>query len=63
MIAERTTELDLARAVANQAAVALKKIQVLERLAEKNLIKDFFEDLAARRLGAALEGRSARLGV
>ena len=55
-------ELDLARAVANQAAVALKKIQVLERLAEKNLIKDFFEDLAARRLGAALEGRSARLG-
>ena len=62
LIAERTTELDLARAVANQAAVALKKIQVLERLAEKNLIKDFFEDLAARRLGAALEGRSARLG-
>ena len=57
-----TRELDLARAVANQAAVALKKIQVLERLAEKNLIKDFFEDLAARRLGAALEGRSARLG-
>ena len=48
--------------VANQAAVALKKIQVLERLAEKNLIKDFFEDLAARRLGAAVEGRSARLG-
>ena len=61
LIAERTTDLDLARAVANQAAVALKKIQVLERLAEKNLIKDFFEDLAARRLGAALEGRSARL--
>ena len=62
LIAERTSELDLARAVANQAAVALKKIQVLERLAEKNLIKDFFEDLAARRLGAAVDGRSARLG-
>ena len=57
-----TRELDLARAVANQAAVAIKKIQVLERLAEKNLIKDFFEDLAAQRPATAIEGRAARLG-
>ena len=62
LVATGTREVDLARAVANQTAVALKKIQVLERLAEKNLIKDFFEDLAARRLGPALEGRAARIG-
>ena len=37
----------------------MKKIQVLERLTEKNLIKDFFDDLAARRLGA---GRRAARG-
>ena len=62
LVATETRELDLARTVAGQTAVAVKKIQVLERLAEKNLIKDFFEDLAARRLGPALEGRAARLG-
>ena len=62
LIALGTRELDLARAVANQTAVAIKKIQVLERLTEKNLIKDFFEELAARKLGDALEGRAARLG-
>jgi GAF domain-containing protein len=61
-VATGTRELDLARAVANQTAVAIKKIQVLERLTEKNLIRDFFEDLAGRRAGAALEGRAANLG-
>jgi hypothetical protein len=62
LVAVGTCELDLARVVANQTAVAIKKIQVLERLTEKNLIKDFFEDLAAQRVGAGLEGRAARLG-
>ncbi len=62
LVATGTREVDLARTVANQAAVAVKKIQALERLAEKNLIKDFFEDLAGRRFGAAFEGRAARLG-
>jgi GAF domain-containing protein len=62
LVAAGTRELDLARAVANQTAVAIKKIQVLERLTEKNLIKDFFEDLAAQRGGEGLEGRAARLG-
>ena len=62
LVASDTRALDLARAVANQTAVAIKKIQVLERLTEKNLIKDFFEDLAAGRNGDALEGRAARLG-
>jgi GAF domain-containing protein len=62
LVANGSRELDLARAVANQTAVAIKKIQVLERLTEKNLIKDFFEDLAAQRMTDALEGRAARLG-
>jgi GAF domain-containing protein len=61
LVAERTRELDLARAAANQAAVAIKKIQVLERLTEKNLIKDFFEDLAAHR-SEAIGSRAARVG-
>ena len=62
LIALDTRAVELARAVANQTAVAIKKIQVLERLTEKNLIKDFFEDIAAGRTGDALEGRAARLG-
>jgi GAF domain-containing protein len=62
LVANGTRELDLARAVANQAAVAIAKIHVLERLTEKNIIKDFFEDLVAQRFGPELEGRAARLG-
>jgi putative methionine-R-sulfoxide reductase with GAF domain len=62
LVARETRAVDLARAVANQAALAIKKIQVLERLTEKNLIKDFFEDLAAGRIGEALRERAARLG-
>jgi len=62
LVAGGTREVELAQTVANQTAVAVKKIQVLDRLTEKNLIKDFFEDLAGRRLGGALEGRAARLG-
>ena len=62
LVAEATAEVDLARAVANQAAVALKKIDLIERLTEKNLIKDFFEELAGGRPAGDLEGRAARLG-
>ena len=62
LVADGTRELDLARAAANQTAVAIKKIQVLEHLTEKNLIKDFFEDLAGQRQSDAIEGRAARLG-
>ena len=51
--------VDLARAVANQTAVAIKKIQVIERLTEKNLIKDFFEELAGRQ-GARRPRRARR---
>jgi sugar diacid utilization regulator len=37
-------------------------VQVIEQLTEKNLIKDFFEELASGRTGGGLEGRAARLG-
>ena len=57
-----TSEVDLARAVANQTAVAIKKIELIERLTEKNLIKDFFEQLAGGNVLGAVEGRAARLG-
>ena len=62
LIGEGSTAVDLARAVASQTAVGIKKIQLIERLTEKNLIKDFFEDIAAGRGGADIEGRAARLG-
>jgi GAF domain-containing protein len=60
--ARNTSEVELARAVANQTAVAIKKIQLIERLTEKNLIKDFFEQLARGSDDRDLEGRSTRLG-
>jgi hypothetical protein len=60
--ADGTAELDLARAVANQAAVALKKIELIEDLTEKNLIKDFFEQLAGGAVLGSLDERAARLG-
>ena len=62
LAATGTSEVDLARAVANQTAVALKKIELIERLTEKNLIKDFFEQLARGEALPGLEGRAARLG-
>lgn len=62
LAASGTSEVDLARAVANQTAVALKKIELIERLTEKNLIKDFFEQLARGQSLPGLEGRAARLG-
>jgi PucR C-terminal helix-turn-helix domain/GAF domain/GGDEF-like domain len=62
LVADDTSEVDLARAVANQAAVALKKIDVIERLTEKNAIKDFFEELAGGRPLPDLEARARRIG-
>ena len=61
LVADGSTSVDLARAVASQTAVGIKKIQLIERLTEKNLIKDFFEELAGGRVGSDLEGRAARL--
>jgi GAF domain-containing protein/sugar diacid utilization regulator len=62
LLADGTSASDLARAVANQTAVALKKIELIERLTEKNLIKDFFEQLAGGSALGDFEGRAARLG-
>ena len=62
LAATGTSEVDLARVVANQVAVAIKKIELIERLTEKNLIKDFFEQLARGEAVPGLEGRAARLG-
>ena len=61
LIGERTSQVDLARTVANQTAVAIKKIELIDRLTEKNLIKDFFEQLAGGTVLGDLEGRAARL--
>lgn len=61
LLAEGTSEVDLARAVASQTAVAIKKIELIERLTEKNLIKDFFEQLAGGKVLGSLEARAARL--
>jgi putative methionine-R-sulfoxide reductase with GAF domain len=63
LTAQETSAVELARAAANQTAVALKKIELIERLTEKNLIKDFFEQLAGGTVPGDLEGRAARLGV
>lgn len=62
LTATGTRAADLARAVASQTAVALKKIDLIERLTEKNLIRDFFDQLAGGRAPGALEGRAERLG-
>jgi GAF domain-containing protein len=62
LVAEGSAEVELGRAVANQTAVAIKKIDLIERLTEKNLIRDFFEELARPHAGGELDGRAARLG-
>jgi GAF domain-containing protein len=62
LVAEGSVRVELGRAVASQAAVGLKKVQVIEQLTEKNLIKDFFEELAGGHPRGDLEGRAARLG-
>jgi GAF domain-containing protein len=57
LMAEGTTEVNLAREVASQAAVAIKKIDLIERLTEKSLVKDFFEQLAGgQTLGGDVSG-------
>ena len=62
LVADGSARVELGRAIASQLAVGIKKVQVIEQLTEKNLIKDFFEELAAGRARADLEGRAARLG-
>jgi DNA-binding PucR family transcriptional regulator len=42
--------------------VGIKKVRLIERLTERNLIADFFDQLAQGRAGSELDGRAARLG-
>jgi GAF domain-containing protein len=62
VVAESTRRVELARAIAGQVAVGIKKVRLIERLTEQNLIADFFEQLSQGRAGPELEGRAARLG-
>ncbi|MGH3133335.1 MAG: GAF domain-containing protein, partial [Gaiellaceae bacterium] len=62
LVAEGSARVELGHAIASQVAVGIKKVQVIEQLTEKNLIKDFFEELAGGRPRGDLEGRAARLG-
>jgi GAF domain-containing protein len=62
LVAEGSGRIELGRGIASQVAVAIKKAQVIEQLTEKNLIKDFFEELSGGRPRGDLEGRAARLG-
>jgi GAF domain-containing protein len=62
LVAEGTRELGLAQAVANQAAVAIQKIWLIDRLTERNLIRDFFEQLASGQTLASLDQHAAALG-
>jgi GAF domain-containing protein len=57
---EGSRHADLARAVASQTAVALKKIELIERLTDRTLIRDFLDDLTR---GQPAEHRAARLGI
>ena len=62
LVAEGTTAAELAAAVASQTAVAVKKIELIEHLTERNLIKDFFEELVRGAGTGELDVRAARLG-
>ena len=53
----RPEHLELARSIASQVAVSAKKIELVERLTERNLAHDFLEDLAS---GSGLDGIEAR---
>jgi len=62
LIAQDTEAIELARSAANQIGVAIKKIEVIEELLEKNLIRDFFDQLANRHAVGSVDPRAARLG-
>jgi hypothetical protein len=63
LVATGTRKLDLARAVAHQTAVALKKVELIEHLRERNAIGDFFELVAAGAAPAEAEAHAATHGV
>ena len=52
----------LFRAVADQAAVALKKAELIERLTAENVVRDVFEALETGAVEVAEDGEGGRLG-
>jgi sugar diacid utilization regulator len=62
LVGDGSGRVELGRAIASQVAVGIKKVQVIEQLTEKNLIKDFFEMLAGGGTRGDLEGWAARVG-
>jgi len=62
LVADATRRVELARAIAGQVAVGIKKVRLIERLTERNLVSRLFERLEAGAAGAELEGLAARLG-
>jgi len=62
LTAQDSDAVDLARAAANQIGLAIRKIEVIEELLEKNLIRDFFEQLANCHAADGARARAARLG-
>ncbi len=55
-------ELDLAAAIAAQAAIGIKKVRLIEGLTERNLLKDMLADLRDGRLDE-VAARARRLGL
>ena len=62
VVAEGTRRTELARGLAGQLAVGVRKVRLIERLTERNLVADFLDELASGRPVADLDGRAARLG-
>ncbi len=59
----RDEERDVIAAIVAQTSVAVRRLQLVERLAARNQIHDFLNDLAAGAGGGALEARARRLRV
>lgn len=62
VVATGTRSEGLARALAGQLAVGIRKVRLIERLTERNLTKDFLDELARGGAGKNVEGRAVRLG-
>ncbi|MFN8224842.1 MAG: GAF domain-containing protein [Gaiellales bacterium] len=62
LVAVGGTSEELARALAGQLAAGIRKVRLIERLTERNLVSDFLDELGRGGVPALLEGRAARLG-
>ena len=63
VVAEATDSIELARALAGQLAVGIRKVRLIERLTERNLAADFVDELATGGVPADLKARAVRLGI